>query len=283
MKFLIVNADDFGLHPSVNEAIARGFQNGIITSTTLLAGGTAFEDAVAVAGTLPRLGVGIHTALVGGMNPVADPAKVKSLLDENGKLLPDYGEFVLRDLAGEIDYSDVYRELSAQFAKISETGLTLTHVDGHQHLHVWPRVLPIVLALCEKYHIRAMRIPAENVRYGKHLADWRRLIGKTGLTVLANRARRKIRAAGMVTTDHFWGMMDGGHLTERKLLQLLPQLQGGFHELMCHPGSSNIRLGAQYGWEYNWEKEYQALTSPNVYELLMHEGIHRINFGVIGA
>lgn len=48
-KRLIVNADDFGIHETVNKAVYRGFESGILTSTSIMAGGRAFDDAVAMA------------------------------------------------------------------------------------------------------------------------------------------------------------------------------------------------------------------------------------------
>ena len=66
MKRLIVNADDFGLHPSVNAGIAKGHVAGIITSASLMAGGENFTDAVRIAARSPRLGIGVHLTLVGG-------------------------------------------------------------------------------------------------------------------------------------------------------------------------------------------------------------------------
>jgi len=66
LKQLIVNADDLGLTPAVNRGVVRAFQSGIVTSTSLLVTGSAFEDAVALARQNPELDVGLHLALVDG-------------------------------------------------------------------------------------------------------------------------------------------------------------------------------------------------------------------------
>lgn len=65
MNRLIINADDFGIHQEVNQAVAIGFDTGILRSTSLLASGPAFPEAVAVARQRPGLGIGIHLCLVG--------------------------------------------------------------------------------------------------------------------------------------------------------------------------------------------------------------------------
>ena len=85
---LIVNADDFGLHQAVNEGIIKGHKEGIIKSTSLLANGDSFDEAVAMAKENPRLGIGVHTALVGGLKPLSGADKVPSLVDEHGRFLP---------------------------------------------------------------------------------------------------------------------------------------------------------------------------------------------------
>ena len=76
MSKLIVNADDFGLHSAVNAGIIDGHRRGIITSTSLMAGGEAFTEAVSMAKQNPKLGIGIHITLVGGVKPVCDPSEV---------------------------------------------------------------------------------------------------------------------------------------------------------------------------------------------------------------
>lgn len=281
MRFLIINADDFGLTKEVNGAVQIAATQGILTSTSLLATGYAFEEAVQMAVGIPQLGIGIHTALVGGMKPIAGADAVPSLVDENGCLLADYTTFIQRDLAGKIDYNEVYRELDAQFAKICSQSLSITHADGHQHLHIWPKVLPIVVTLCHKYHIRAIRIPQESIAYGKHLVAWKRFIGKSGLSLLAGRARRYVAHHGIHTTDYFWGMMDGGHLSEKKILTMISRMSEGTHELMCHPATSDTNMQERFGWNYWWTSELEALLSPKVHEELIVEGIHRIHFGDI--
>lgn len=279
MKFLIINADDFGLEKEINEAIVKGHRDGILTSASMMANGNAFDHAVDVASQYPQLGIGIHLTLVGGGAPVFSGTLKSSLVTEEGVFFSNYADFIKKDLRGEISLQDVYNELSAQFEKIISSGVRVTHVDGHQHLHIWPRVLPLIISLCQKHHIRCIRVPEENMMYGKHLVNFARFVGKAGLTALATRARYKVIKAGMVTTDHFWGMMDGGKLTEIRLLDIISHLQPGFHEIMCHPGTDTNGLSIKYGWGYEWEKELAGLTSSRVYRKIVEEQIHRIHFG----
>lgn len=99
---LIVNADDFGLHPAINAGIIKGCRDGFITSTSLMCSGAAFDDAVLQAKATPALGVGIHLTLVGGGKPLLQARQLRTLVDEDGLLPADYTVFAKRWYAGRI-------------------------------------------------------------------------------------------------------------------------------------------------------------------------------------
>ncbi len=260
---LIVNADDFGLHTSVNKGILYGHHNGLITSTSLLASGNAFEEAVSLAKNETKLGIGIHTTLVGSLSPVLDPQQVKTLLDERGLFPETHVEFMKRVYTGKVDFQEVYRELDAQFAKIMSTGLPITHVDGHQHMHMLPPVLDIVIALMKKYKLNKIRIPEEEVTFLNGIYNPVRLVGKAGLTAVATSGRKKVKQLGIAAPRYFWGMVNGGHLDETALLHILKKVNqaDGTHEIMTHPGDNNEELSKLYTWGYHWEEELAAMCS----------------------
>ena len=93
----------------------------------------------------PKLGIGVHIALVGGLKPVCNPAEVPSLLTSEGVFPETYIDFMKRIYTGKINYSELRKEIHAQMERIMESGLHVTHIDGHQHMHVLPTVLPIVI------------------------------------------------------------------------------------------------------------------------------------------
>lgn len=278
---LIVNADDFGLHESVNHGIIQGHQEGIITSTSLLACGPAFEEAVSLAKEHPSLGIGVHTCLVGGLEPVLPAHQVSSLLTKEGLFPLTYIEFMKRLYKGQINYQELYKELKAQFEKICQTGLPITHVDGHQHLHVLPQVLPIVLALSKEFGISAMRIPHEKASFTNGVRNPVRLAGKIGLGQAAKSARSCLKQMHMVYPDYFWGMINGGQLHEEALGGILNKIasQEGVHEIMTHPGRDAKELGKTFHWGYHWEDELAAMTSPRIKQFVAEAGIELINFG----
>ena len=279
MKRLIVNADDFGIHAAVNRGIAAGYNVGIITSTSLMAGGAAFADAVRVAGECPGLGVGVHLTLVGGGDPVLAPQSVPSLLDEAGRFLPSHPVFIARYLAGKISLSEVERELTAQVEKICDAGITPTHFDSHQHLHAMPGVFAVAAKLAARFDIRAIRKPAEPICFlGGMMPSPGRVAGRCALSLLAGWSMRNEKLAGLAVTDHFYGMLAGGQLNENWLQALIDSLPEGSSEIMTHPGLGGEELAQTFPWGYHWEEELKALLSPKVRERIRNGAVQLISF-----
>lgn len=278
MKRLIVNADDFGLHEAVNLGIYESHTRGIVTSASLMAGGSAFEDAVSVARNCPELGVGVHLTLVGG-RPVLQPQEVPTLVDRQGLFCPSYPVFLKRYLTGSVRLAEVEQELAAQIDKIRLAGVNPTHIDSHQHLHVFPGLGGVVLKLARRFSIRAIRIPAEPAGFlGGMTPSAGRLGGRFGLTLLANLFRQHCLAAGLLAPQHFFGMLGGGQMNEERLQHIIQGLPEGDSEIMVHPGAADRILASEYPWEYQWEAEMQALVSPGIKNLLKAKEVQTISF-----
>ena len=170
---LIVNADDFGLTAAVSRGIVAGHRSGIVTSTSMLAVATGFDAAVALAtaGDTDTLGIGAHLALVGEDPPLLSAREVPTLVGRRGSLAPSWRPFLARIAARRIDPADIRRELNAQLDRLGAIGRPLTHLDSHQHLHLWPLVRSVVLDLAAERGIGAIRLP------------WSRAPGPVGLVV----------------------------------------------------------------------------------------------------
>lgn len=281
MSKLIVNADDFGLHSAVNAAVIDGHRTGIITSTSLLAGGEAFTEAVSMAKNNPKLGIGIHIALVGGLKPVCKPSEVPSLLTSKGVFPETYIDFMKRVYTGKINYSELRNEIHAQIERIMESGVHVNHIDGHQHMHVLPTVLPIIIEQAKQHGINAIRIPDESYLFVNNMYSPVRLLGKMGLSTVAAKARPTIRDNGMYSTQYFWGMINGGQINQKTLMGILKYVskKSGTHELMIHPGLNNTILGNLYKWGYHWEDELQAISSNHTHLYIRQNNIELINYG----
>lgn len=277
-KQLIINADDFGIHPAVNEAVHKAATEGILTSTSLMAGGDAFDEAVEMARSMPSLGIGIHLTLVGGIKPVLPPSEVPSLTWDNGVFCHDYGKLIVRDLEGKISLSEVYAEWDAQIQKIMNTGLPVTHIDGHQHMHMWPHFYPIARDLAKKYHISCMRVPDEDVLFGMkdgHIIRW---AAKNGLSLLSRMHRPDLKKNHIRTNDHFFGMLYGGHLSPERFAKFILQTKPGITEIMCHPSADTRAMEDTFHWGYHGEDELAGLLADINRELIEKKQISLISY-----
>lgn len=277
-KQLIINADDFGIHPAVNEAVRKAATEGILTSTSLMAGGDAFDEAFEMARSMPSLGIGIHLTLVGGIKPVLPPSEVPSLTWDNGVFCHDYGKLIVRDLEGKISLSEVYAEWDAQIQKIMNTGLPVTHMDGHQHMHMWPHFYPIARDLAKKYHISCMRVPDEDVLFGMkdgHIIRW---AAKNGLSLLSRMHRPDLKKNHIRTNDHFFGMLYGGHLSPERFAEFILQTKPGITEIMCHPSADTRAMEDTFHWGYHGEDELAGLLADINRELIAKKQISLISY-----
>ncbi len=262
---LIVNADDFGWTRDVNEGIVYAHRNGILTATTLMAGGAEFEHAVRLARETPSLDIGCHLTLLQGMSALT------------GRPLPDGIPALLRGIVSR--KIDIYGELSAQVRKIVAAGIAPTHLDAHKHTHVLPPVASAIARIVRESGIRWVRRPFD---FGglAGSASWSARLMQTQRSGL----QRKLREAGAVTTDHFAGFALTGYLDEERLLALVEKLPEGITELMCHPGFCREELRASpTRLRESREIELRALTSESVLTAVKARGIRLSNFGDLGS
>ena len=280
MKKLIVNADDFGLHTLINQGIIKGHQEGFITSTSIMPSADAYEEAVELARANPRLGIGIHLTLVCGVKPLLPKAKVASLLDGEGRFLPDYVAFAKRFYTGGIKRSELEAELRAQVEKALASGLNITHVDSHQHTHVLPGMNGLVRKLCNEYNIKRERIPKEGYTFsGGFAAGLGRKIGRCGLSFCADLARAGAARDGIRYPDYFFGMLAGGHLNAELVGNIIRALPDGVSEIMTHPGLETAPLAKLYAWHYTWETELASYLDEGNKALIKENNVQLANFG----
>lgn len=278
-KHLIVNADDFGRHVLIDRAVELGVEQGLIRSATVMVTGDAFADAVALARRTPALGLGIHFTLVDA-RPVLPARQIPSLIDPaTGRLWPDHNAFVKRFLSGRIKLPEVARECRAQLDAFLSTGLVPTHADSHQHMHVLPGIMDIIIDLCLDHGIPAVRIPAIPVSLlATRPGNLGEQVGRMGLHVLAERARHKALAAGLRAPDHFGGIVAGTAVDKKALRTILLQMKEGTTEIMLHPGTDNQVLIPATAWDHDFEAELDAVTDSGMVELVHQLGITLGNF-----
>ena len=282
MKQLIVNADDFGLHPLINAGIIKGHQEGFITSTSLMPSAPCWQEAVRLAKENPRLGIGVHLTLVGGVPSVLPKERVSSLLDDDGLFLPDYVAFAKRYYSGAVKKAELEAELRAQLERALSCGVNITHIDSHQHTHVLPGINSLVLKLSNEYNIIRVRIPKEGYLFtGGFQTGVGRLIGRSGLSFCADMAALRADSLGLRHPQHFYGMLAGGHLNAQLIANILRQLPEGVSEIMTHPGLDSAALGKAFSWQYHWREELDAYLDAGNKALLKELGIEPVSFAAL--
>jgi chitin disaccharide deacetylase len=287
MKTLIVNADDFGLTEGVNEGIIRAHRNGLVTSTTLMANGEAFESAVAISRRAPQLGIGVHLNLTQG-RPVAPPPQIPTLVGPNGHFHMTPSGLLWGLTTRQVELGEIETELRAQVSKVLAAGIRPTHLDGHKHVHVLPGISEVVIRLAQDYGIQSVRCPIETAPSLKHLlrssdAGRGAILKQYALARVVARFARQFKdrliEAGLNCPARFYGLSQTGFLNEASLAAILRRVPEGASELMCHPGYLDADLH-QAGTRLlkQREVELRALTCAKVKGIVGSEGIRLIAY-----
>jgi predicted glycoside hydrolase/deacetylase ChbG (UPF0249 family) len=243
-RVLVVNADDFGFTRDVNQGIVDAHRDGILTSTTLMATGPAFEDAIRLARENPTLDIGCHLVLVGEAP------------------FPDTVAQLTKAVA--LKRIDIYPQLRAQVLRILNAGLRPTHLDTHKHTHLLPPVLDAVARLSEEFQIPWVRRPFD-LPLTTGGGQWKTTAVSRAFGVVRGRFERVLRRHGCRPTDHFAGFQLTGRFDAGDLANLIRALPEGSTEFMCHPGRCGAELrSARTRLKDSREQELRALTSPEV-------------------
>jgi len=265
---LVVNADDFGLSSSVNEAVIRAHREGILTTASLMVNEAGFAEAVKLAGENPRLGVGLHLTFLMG-HAALPPEKIPGLVNARG-------EFSASPVGAGLNYffkrslrEELRAEIHAQFEKFHATGLTLDHVNGHLHLHLHPTIFKILMADAGRLRITHLRLTHDCLSRSRRLSRGRLFYKVAHAAIfefLSRRARpvlaeKKIRHAQIT-----FGLLQDSRVDEEYLLKLPPELPSGDSELYSHPSLDEFA------------REFAALVSPRVREQFTRLGIELIRY-----
>ena len=290
MKNLIVNADDLGWTEGVNRGILDAFRRGIVTSTSLLANGSAFPEAVKAAKSVPRLAVGVHLNLSDGA-PTADRESITSLLNDDGVLASGPEHLLMKRARGRLILDEVEEEWDAQIQKVRDAGIRPTHLDGHKHVQMLPGLFEIALSLAKKHGIEAIRVSLEESSLRSALASGSQQragavmmqgVQARGLKLLARGARKQASRMGIATADYFCGIAQTGELTLGGVERLLRSLPEGTTELICHPGYADEALQkTRTRLQASRQKELEILTDTRVRNLVASQGIRLIDYGSV--
>lgn len=268
VRRLVVNADDFGRSTSINRAVLRAHQEGILTTASLMVNGDAFEEAVDIAKENPRLGVGLHLALVCGRSTL-DPEQIPDLVNRQREFDADpvragFRYFVRRRLRSQLSH-----EMAAQFERFHQTGIPLDHVNGHLNLHLHPTIFGLLTEHHVTWKWSRLRWVRDPFWLNLQLAS-----GHLGYRVshaiifhlLSRKAARVLQGIGAKHTQFVFGLLQNGRVDEEFIRKLLPRLPAGDSELYSHPCLEQSQA------------EFNALVSPSVRDQVEKLGIQLIRY-----
>jgi len=265
---LIVNADDFGLSGSVNQAVVRAHREGILTSASLMVNEPGFAEAVELAKGNPGLGVGLHLTLLQGHSALL-PDQIPGLVNSRGEFSGNpvgvgMAYFFRRGLREQLR-----AEIRAQFDKFRSTGLPLDHVNGHLHLHLHPVIFKLLMDDAEVLGIRHFRFTRDCLARSRRMSRGY-LFYKVSHAViydrLSRRSREPLRQRNIKHAQITFGLLQDGRVDEDYILKLLPELPPGDSELYSHPSLDRFK------------HEFDALISPRVREQVQKLGIQLIRY-----
>lgn len=253
MAALLVNADDFGLHKSVNEAIEECVRFGSVNSISVMANGQAPDFDLLSRLAAQGIFTGVHLTWVG-----------ERWITEN-RLIADWRQLVYMLLTGGKTFqAGLYAEAEAQIQRLQQNKVQLAHIDSHQHVHILPGLWHLTLALQKKYGIARIRVAyARPAGLAKNsLAGW----ALQGLSRL-HRHRGVYACAGIRHAGRY----------KIALLEKELALSAGVNtELIVHPGSDNAGLNQRYAhWHFDWEGERNALCSQRFLQAMKENDFTR--------
>jgi chitin disaccharide deacetylase len=265
---LIVNADDFGSSREVNEAVILAHRRGILTSTSLMVSGAAFEQAVTLAKDNPCLAVGLHLTLVDG-RPVMRALEIPHVAGKDGAFPSGPTRAGLHYFLSLRAREELFREIEAQFERFAQSGLRFSHVDAHCHLHLHPVVLDAIVEIARRYGVKRVRVPADSLFSALPFLKSAPLAGGYALLfkLLTGRMKRKLRRQGFLFPGRVYGNLLTGKMSREYVLSLLDGVPRGLSELYFHPSVSCSEKDEQRS------RELSILIDPGVRSKIDRLGI----------
>ena len=277
---VIFNADDFGRSPAINAAILRAHREGVLTSASLMVTGDACAEAASLARATPTLAVGLHLVVSGGRAALS-PQQIPHLVDAGGRFPDDPLRAGVRYAFLRAARQELAREIAAQFERFAATGLPLSHVDGHHHLHVHPVIFNLLLPLAQRYGARGVRVPRDDLwlalRYDRRGAAVKIAWG-LALGLVCRWCAWRARSNRLAVVDRVYGVMQSGQMHEAYVVRALRALAAPTAELYFHPSleASGEALGPN-------PSDLAALLSPAVRAAIIERRLRLATYATLAV
>jgi chitin disaccharide deacetylase len=282
MRRLIVNADDLGADKARDDGIFEAIHAGVVTSVSILANGPTSRDVLRRLRSLGSRNVspGVHLNLSEG-KPLSSGLKLLTGPDGSfrGKALTQQ---LLISPGDPILANEIAEEVSNQIRALQDEGIEIRHLDGHQHVHVFPAAIRVVLEAAEKYRILWMRIPEESPPPTRNY-EWPDGHFEEGrfFSRFAEAVRARLRGTGIRSTDYFRGLYLKGKINPSVLCQFAEMIPEGLTELMVHPGRAPDSPSSGPFSNFSTierEQELEALMDVSFRAALSKQGVRLVPF-----
>jgi len=273
---LIINADDFGLSSGVNTAIVACYQAGSLSSTTLMANMPAAKDAITLAKEYPGLGVGLHFNLSSG-KPLCPTEKVSSLVASNGEF-QRRGVAEKKAIFGKFRSNEILAELEAQWGFLVNNDLAPTHIDSHQHIHVFPVVFDVVARFCVENNI-PLRIPKpwrpnSGVPFKRHARMWM-------LNWMIKRNMNRWNGK-LAVNESFASIFDlqikSQEISLRSYKEILQAIHNSPLELMIHPADVDFEHAKLTGISQVSRRDFEIFSKENFGDVARDLGYDLVSY-----
>lgn len=244
MKKIIINADDYGLTIGCSQGIIKAMQQGIITSTTVMINMPEAMASIDLLKANKITHIGLHLNLTYG-KPLSTPDKVLSLIDERGYFKR------LDGILSEGNLDEINYELSLQVAAFLKTGLTLTHIDSHHHMHMRPKLQKLCVEIAR------------------------------GLNVPIRKITNPLEKYDILTTDEFYASFYKDSLSIETIKNIIENAPEGISEIMTHPGYVDETLMMTTSYNTHRQIELDILTNPDLIAWINKKGIKLVNYQVL--
>jgi chitin disaccharide deacetylase len=240
-------------------------RNGILTCASLMVGGNAAADAIAIARRVPSLKLGLHLVLVEDV-PALPAQAIPDLVDASGHFRRDLvragTEMFLRPKVKR----QLAAEITAQFEAFKATGLALDHVNAHKHYHLHPTIAALILSIGPRYGMRALRVPSEPINVIRAIEPVPITAPQVAVAFWSRFLRSRARRNGIIVPDHVFGLAWSGAMTGTRMRGVLAHLPQGLSEIYTHPATAGGFAGEAAGYRY--ADELLGLTARETVELV---------------
>jgi predicted glycoside hydrolase/deacetylase ChbG (UPF0249 family) len=273
-KYLIVTADDYNTDPERNRGIVQAARQGIVTGVSVLSNIPLHGDALADLRGIFKNRAGVHLNLTRGY-PLTDG--LKTIVDERGRFFQK-NKIWMKALSGRLDLNEIEREFAAQIMRLRDAGVEPDHIDGNNHVHIFPGIAAVTARVARQFKITNVRLPYES--YGMHDSlPARGIFKKIFINTVSLRARQIFVNLGLSCNDFFAGIHYPRVADVESICDFIRNLREGTTELMCHPGFRSAS-GNPFSNDER-ERELAALTAPRVLGYIKKYGIELISYGAM--